>query len=102
MTQIPPPPVPGASPSPPPDQDSDEAVWAWHNAYLEHRKRVRAELAAYTAECSRLREQYGPPHGTPSAASAREMMVQVTFEDLMTRPEARIVPADWPPCETAE
>lgn len=66
--------------------DRDAAIWAWHTAYLEHRKRVRAETARYAAQCAEIREQHGPPGGGSSdrseVSSARPAWYQGDFDEL--------------------
>jgi len=67
MTQVPPLPLPDpglvfADGTVLPGQ---EALEAWHRAYLEHRRRDRAERIRYAAVCAAIRAQYGPPSGTP-------------------------------------
>src|SRR4249920_3052009 len=76
------------NPSPP---VNDDAIWAWHNAYIEHRKRVRAEAARYAAQCAGLREQHGPTGGGSSDRSekpgSRPAWYQAGFDELDPPPD---------------
>lgn len=63
----------------------DAAVWAWHNAYLEHRRRLRAETARYAAECMRVRGEHGPPAGSALGQGMswpREAWHQAAMDEL--------------------
>lgn len=100
-----------------PAPGDDEALWAWHSAYLEHRRRVRAETARYAAECARLRDQHGPPGAGSSdrseVLSDRPAWYQGDLDELdrlpdddeviFRRPDGTWFAADaaayLPPCE---
>lgn len=63
MTRVPPDPLPdpGLVLSDGTVLAGDDVVQAWHLAYIEHRKALRAEAARYAAVCVMLRERFGPP-----------------------------------------
>jgi len=118
MTQVPPLPLPDPGPvladgEPVPHED---AVVAWHNAYIAHRRRVRAEAARWWAECAALRDRFGPP-GTDQGGRAvfpAQAWHQADFDGLddtddqavFSSPSGEWFPADaaqyLPPCEMAE
>jgi hypothetical protein len=61
----------------------EDAVIAWHNAYIEHRRALRAEAARYAAVCVMLRERFGPPAGAPRGeAFPAQAWHQARLEDL--------------------
>jgi hypothetical protein len=92
------------------------AIWAWHNAYLGHRRRLRAEAARYAAECQEVRGEHGPPAGTDLPIGRKTSWHQAGLDELdpprgedeviFARPDGTWFAADaaqyLPPCEMAE